>query len=129
MIEIANARVLVVEDDAVMRSFVTNALQRLGVREVKDCVDGDSALALVASFKPDVVLTDVHMDPTDGFEFVRRLREHPDHALRKTPVIFMSADSSSTTLQEALPLGTFGYIVKPPSSATLRAKLERALRA
>ena len=129
MTDIAKARILVVEDDAVMRSFVTNALRRLGVQELQDCAEGDSALSLVASFKPHVVLTDVHMEPTDGFEFVRRLREHPDHALRKTPVIFMSADSSSATLQEALPLGTFGYIVKPPASATLLAKLERALKA
>jgi response regulator of citrate/malate metabolism len=43
-------------------------------------------------------------------------------------VIFMSADASTATLQEAMPLGTYGYIVKPPRLDTLKTKIELALR-
>ena len=100
----------------------------MGIQAIETCADGTSAYALVESFKPDLVVTDIHMQPMDGLEFVRQLREHPNSSLRKTRVIFMSADASSGTLAEALPLGTFGYIVKPPRPETLQAKLEQALR-
>lgn len=125
--KITSARILVVDDDAVMRTYVVNALRRIGIQTLEVCADGSSALELVKSFKPDLVLTDIHMAPMNGIEFVRQLRALPDVALRKTRVIFMSADSSSSTLSEALPLGTFGYIVKPPRPETLQSKLEMAL--
>jgi len=126
--KITSARILVVDDDAVMRSFVVGSLRRMGIQLIETCADGTRAYALVESFKPDLVLTDIHMDPMDGLEFVRQLRAHPNPALRKTRVIFMSSDASSATLEEALPLGTFGYIVKPPRPETLQAKLEMALK-
>lgn len=122
------ARIMVVEDDSVMRAFVVNSLRRMGIQSIETCADGASALAQLEIFKPDLVLTDIHMDPMDGLEFVRQLRVFPNVALRKTRVIFMSADASSGTLAEALPLGTLGYIVKPPRPETLQAKLELALR-
>lgn len=126
--KIIGARVLVVDDDSVMRGFVVNTLRRIGIQAIETCPDGTSALGLVKSFKPDLILTDIHMDPMDGLEFVRQLRAHPDPSLRKTKVIFMSADSSAATLEDALPLGTYGYIVKPPRPETLLAKLELALK-
>jgi CheY-like chemotaxis protein len=127
--DIVNARILVVEDDAVMREFVASALTRMGIQEVKVCDDGAQALQLMGSFWPDVVLTDIHMEPMGGLQFVRRLREHFAVEFRKTKVIFMSSDSSRETLKEALPLGTYGYIVKPPTLEILRAKIEHALKA
>lgn len=110
-----------------MRTFVVNSLRRLGIQTIEQCADGAAALAVVNTFKPDLVLTDIHMDPMGGLEFVRQLRDLPDVALRNTRVIFMSADASTDTLKEALPLGSFGYIVKPPRPETLQAKLELAL--
>lgn len=125
---LANARILVVDDDPVMRKYVLTVLGRLGVADVQECADGASALKLASTFWPDVVLTDIHMDPVGGLEFVRQLRESPSVELRRTRVIFMSSDSSAGTLEEAMPLGTHGYIVKPPRPETLRAKLLQALQ-
>lgn len=122
------ARVLVVDDEEVMRTFVVNALRRLGIQAVETCNDGAQALKTAAQFKPDLILTDIHMKPMDGLEFVRVLRRHPDAGLRQSKVIFMSADATRGTLEEALPLGTYGYIVKPPHIDTLRTKLEQALK-
>lgn len=122
------ARIMVVEDDSVMRSFVVNSLRRMGIQTIETCPDGESALAQLEVFKPDLVLTDIHMEPMDGLEFVRKLRMFPSVSVRNTRVIFMSSDASSGTLAEAMPLGTLGYIVKPPRLETLQAKLELALR-
>ena len=122
------ARVLVVDDDEVMRTFVVNSLRRLGIQAIETAADGKAALRAMAAFKPNLVLTDIHMQPMNGLEFVQQLRAHPNPAIKDMKVIFMSADASTATLSEAMPLGTFGYIVKPPRLDTLKAKIELALK-
>ncbi|MBK9443019.1 MAG: response regulator [Comamonadaceae bacterium] len=122
------ARVLVVDDDEVMRTFVVNSLRRLGIQSIETATDGASALRTMVTFRPNLVLTDIHMKPMDGLEFVQQLRAHANPLINEMKVIFMSADASAATLQEAMPLGTYGYIVKPPRLDTLKAKIELALR-
>jgi CheY-like chemotaxis protein len=102
-------------------------LRRLGIQSIEACSDGKEALQTMASFKPDLVLTDIHMKPMGGLEFVRLLRSASNSALGQPREIFMRADAGSETLGEVLPLGTHGYIVKPPRLETLKAKLESAL--
>ena len=121
-------RVLVVDDDEVMRTFVVNSLRRLGIQSIETASDGTSALRTMVIFKPNLVLTDIHMKPMNGLQFVQTMRAHASPLVKDMKVIFMSADASSATLQEAMPLGTFGCIVKPPRLDTLRAKIELALK-
>lgn len=122
------ARILVVDDDEVMRTFVVNSLRRLGLQQIETANDGGSALQAIVAFKPDLVLTDIHMKPMDGLAFVRQLRAHSNPFVKNIKVIFMSADASLATLENAMPLGTGGYIVKPPNLNTLKAKIEQALK-
>jgi len=121
---LSNIKIMVVEDDALMRTFILNVLKRLGVVHFHECADGTAALKAVNTFQPDLILTDIHMKPMDGLEFVKRLNSSPSHHIR---VIFMSADSSRETLSAALPLGVSAYIVKPPRLADLKSKIEAAL--
>ena len=116
---------MVVEDDALMRTFILNVLKRLGVVHVHECADGTAALKAVNTFQPDLILTDIHMKPMDGLEFVKRLNSSPSHHIR---VILMSADSSRETFSAALPLGVAAYIVKPTRLTDLTSKIESALR-
>jgi CheY-like chemotaxis protein len=125
--DIKRARVVVVEDESVMSTFILNSLRRLGILDLYAFSDGAVALKEVIKLKPDLILTDVHMQPVGGIEFVRQLRSLPNNQLSNTKVIFLSADSSMSTVGEALPLGVSGYIVKPPVLAALGAKIEQAL--
>lgn len=124
----ADFRVLLVEDDPVMRSYTAGTLKKLGIAHVLECADGSEALTAVGRFRPNLVLTDVHMRPMNGLEFVQAMRRLPSAEAAKAPVIFMSADASSETVSSAVPLGIKGYIVKPPRLADLKAKIEAALR-
>lgn len=126
--DIKRARIVVVEDEAVMSTFILSSLRRLGILDLYAFTDGASALREVAKLKPDLILTDIHMQPMGGIEFVRQLRALPDNQLSNTKVIFLSADSSATTVHEAVPLGVAGYMVKPPSLTALANKIEGALR-
>ena len=124
---IDEVKVLVVDDDAVISRFVVRTLARLGIQQVETSSDVGQAVQARARFFPDVILTDIHMKPISGIEFVQRLRAHSNPKLRDIPVIFMSADSSRDTLKAALGLGSDGYIVKPPRIEVLREKIEQAL--
>lgn len=111
-----------------MSTYVSSSLRRMGVHQIECCPDGASGLKVVVDYKPDLILTDIHMQPMDGFAFVQGLRRSMHLGVRNTPVIFLSADASSGALEQAIPLGVVGYIVKPPRFETLRAKLELALK-
>ncbi len=126
--DIKRARVFVVEDDKVMSVFILGKLRRLGILDLYAFADGAAALAEIVKLKPDLVLTDIHMQPVGGLEFVRELRTLSDARISQTPVIFLSVDSTHATVEEALPLGVSGFIVKPPTLEALNAKIERALR-
>jgi CheY-like chemotaxis protein len=125
--DVKRARVIVVEDEQIMSTFILGSLRRLGILDLYAFDNGATALREVATLKPDLILTDVHMQPMGGIEFVRNLRNSAHSQIANTPVIFLSADSSASTVGEALPLGVAGYIVKPPSLAALNSKIELAL--
>jgi CheY-like chemotaxis protein len=127
-VDIKRARIVVVEDEAVMSTFILNTLRRIGILDLYAFTDGASALKEVVKLKPDLILTDIHMQPVGGIAFVKQLRSLPNNQLSNTKVIFLSADSSAATVGEALPLGVAGYMVKPPSVTALAAKIEAALR-
>ena len=127
--DIKRARLVVVEDEKIMSTFLLNSLRRLGILDLYAFDDGASALREIPRIKPDLVLTDVHMQPVGGLELVRQLRDSLDPLVSNIPVIFLSADSTSSTVAEALPLGVAGYIVKPPNLQALAAKIEQALKA
>jgi CheY-like chemotaxis protein len=126
--DIKRARVVVVEDEKIMSTFILGNLRRIGILDLYAFADGTEALREVPKLKPDLILTDVHMQPMGGIEFVRQLRSGANNRIANTPVIFLSADSSAITVGEALPLGVAGYIVKPPNLAALTAKIEQALK-
>ncbi len=126
--DIKRARIVVVEDEKVMSTFILGNLRRIGILDLYAFPDGSSALRDMAKLKPDLVLTAVHMQPVGGIEFVQQLRALPDNQLSNTKVIFLSADSSPGTVGEALPLGVAGFLVKPPSLNALAAKIEAALK-
>lgn len=126
--DIKRARVVVVEDEKIMSTFVLGNLRRLGILDLYAFDDGAAALREVAKLKPDLIITDVHMQPMGGIEFVRELRGLADSQIANTPVIFLTADSSAATVGEVVPLGVQGYLVKPPNLSALAAKVQNALK-
>ncbi|WP_394789668.1 response regulator [Rhodoferax sp.] len=125
--DIKRARIVVVEDEKIMSTFILGSLRRLGILDLYAFEDGASALREIVKVKPDLILTDIHMQPVGGIELVRQLRSLSDNRISNIPVIFLSADSSASTVGEALPLGVSGYLVKPPNLTALAAKIEKAL--
>jgi two-component system chemotaxis response regulator CheB len=110
-------RVLVVDDSAFIRTALTRMIESDPLLSVvATAIDGREALEKIVTVRPDVVTLDVEMPVLDGLETLRRLmRNHP------CPVIMVSSatqEGAEATL-EALDIGAFDYVAKPPSCASL----------
>src|SRR4051794_5847075 len=115
------ARLLVVEDDATLLEMVQLTFQ-MARFEVATAVDGHGALDKVASFRPDVVLTDMRMPVCDGLDFCLQLRAAPE--TEAIPVlIYTAATSGEARLRQALELPRVSVIHKPVSLSLLVAEV------
>ncbi len=117
------ARILVVEDEAVVALDVQGRLRRLGYEVVGTAASYASALSEAAEARPDLVLMDIALrDGPDGIATAERLR-----AELAVPVVFLTAFADAETLDRAKRVSPHGYIVKPFDARDLRATIEIAL--
>jgi DNA-binding NtrC family response regulator len=116
-------RVLIVDDDQVVRESVCAALAGCGF-ETEAVADGDAGLSRVAEFRPAVVVADVLARGRDGFAMLRALRaRHPE-----VGVILMSGEASiESALRAVREDGALDYFAKPPDAARLCAAVARAV--
>jgi two-component system OmpR family response regulator len=116
-------RVLVVEDDRKIASFVTGGLKQSGFA-VDHCGDGDEAYALATSTSYDAAVVDVMLPKMDGISLVQSLRRDGV----KIPIIFLSAKGSVEDRVKGLQSGGDDYLTKPFSFAELLARIQAMIR-
>jgi two-component system response regulator AtoC len=119
----AKGRVLVVDDEEGVRTFLAESLERAG-HDVTQAADGAAALKLAREEPFDVVITDLHMPAVDGMTVVRTLRrEQPD-----VEIVVLTAFGDVPTAVEAMKLGALDYLQKPISGPqAVRDLVVRAL--
>ncbi|MET7597299.1 SpoIIE family protein phosphatase [Streptomyces sp. NPDC004082] len=120
----AHARVLVADDNADMREYLTRILAKAGY-EVTTVTDGAQALHSIRRDTPDLVVSDVMMPRLDGLELVARLRKDPRTA--SVPVLLLSARAGQEESIEGLQAGADDYLVKPFAAAELLARVRANL--
>lgn len=114
--------ILVVDDDAHIRSVVRFALESAGLR-VREAADGETALRLCAEEAPALLLLDIMMPGIDGIEVCRRLRQSSS-----VPIVFMSCRDEEVDRIVGLELGGDDYVTKPFSPRELVARVRAVLR-
>jgi signal transduction histidine kinase len=119
------ATVLLVDDNADMRTYVRGLLEKASWR-VREAADGAAALALARAEPPDLVLADVMMPVVGGFELLRELRRDP--ATQGIPVILLSARAGEESRVEGLQEGADDYLIKPFSARELQARVAAHLK-
>ena len=115
-------RILVVDDDADIRTILEGVLGRAGM-DVIAAADGRQALRLLFDERPDAVVLDLGLPDLDGFEVLRRMRD-----LTEAPVLVLTARGLEADKLEGFGLGADDYVTKPFSNAELVARLRAALR-
>ena len=114
---------LVVEDDLAIRRGLVDALRFAGFT-VRECGHGDEAVDLAVDRDVELVLLDVLLPGTDGFEILRRLRR----SRPRLPVIMLTARGAEDDRVRGLRLGADDYVVKPFSARELLARVDAVLR-
>ncbi|WP_307533153.1 SpoIIE family protein phosphatase [Streptomyces sp. V3I8] len=114
------ARVLVADDNADMRDYLTRILTGAGYR-VDTVGDGVQALESVRAQAPDLMISDVMMPELDGLSLVAKLRE--DTRTSSVPVLLLSARAGQDASIEGLQAGADDYLVKPFAAAELLARV------
>jgi response regulator NasT len=126
-------RILIAEDETIIRLDLKQLLERAGYDVVAEAKDGEEAVALARSEEPELAILDVKMPKLDGIEAARRILEE-----RPVPIVMLTAYGQQELVARAVEAGVFGYLVKPfreqdllPAIAAARARHEelQALRA
>jgi two-component system, response regulator PdtaR len=117
-------RVLVAEDETIIRLDLRETLERAGHEVCAEARDGEEAVDLARAEKPDLAVLDVKMPRLDGIEAARRIL-----AERPIPIVMLTAYGQDELVARAVEAGVFGYLVKPfrdtdllPAMQTARAR-------
>lgn len=117
--------VLVVDDDAVIRDMVAAMLEAVNLT-VTTAANGEEALGLFRTETFDLVVLDWHMPRMTGLDLCKALRQRA--GLAALPVLFLTANTSSTDMVEAFAAGADDYVVKPFRAPELGARIFSLLR-
>ena len=119
--EITAKRVLVAEDEALIRMDIVESLTEFGYEVVAQAADGEEAVTLATQLKPDICIMDVKMPKLDGISAAEKIAE------LKIPVVLLTAFSQKELVTRASEAGAMAYIVKPFSPSDLLPAIEIAL--
>jgi response regulator NasT len=111
-------RVLIAEDETLIRLDLVETLIELGMDVVGSVGNGQLAVDAAREMRPDVVLMDISMPVRDGISAARELISH-----EVAPVVLLSAFSQVDLVESAAAAGTFGYLVKPFTGVEVRAAI------
>src|SRR5213595_2159960 len=114
-------RVLVAEDETIIRLDLKDLLERAGFEVCAEARDGEEAVALARSEQPDLALMDVKMPRLDGIEAARRILEE-----RPIPIVMLTAYGQDELVSRAIEAGVFGYLVKPFRESDLLPAIQTA---
>lgn len=120
--------ILHVDDDENIRALAALAFSLTGSGKVHSAASGAEALRLLTEgLRPDLILLDVMMPEMDGPTVLANIRELTAH--RRTPVVFMTAQTQDRELSDLMALGAAGVVIKPFDPMTLGQQLRTLLEA
>jgi two-component system, response regulator PdtaR len=118
----ARKRVVIAEDEAIIRLDLKETLAEIGFEVVGEASDGEQAVALAEQLRPDLVILDVKMPVLDGISAAQRIASQ-----RIAPVVILTAFSQRDLVERARDAGAMAYLVKPFTSADLLPATEMAI--
>jgi PleD family two-component response regulator len=121
---VAKSRILIAEDEPHLREVLHMQLELAGF-EVTEACDGEVALELAQQVHPDVILLDVMMPRTDGYEALRRLRS--SYSTRFIPIIMLTAKDAREDIQTGFQGGANDYLTKPYDRGELLLRINNQL--
>jgi CheY-like chemotaxis protein len=122
-----NLRVLLADDNAHMRAIVSAVLKSIGIKHVREARNGAEALSVLREWPVDVAIVDFRMQPIDGVEFTRLVRNAKDSANTFLPIVMLTGYADRARVMEARDAGVTELIVKPLTAQAVIARLNAVI--
>ena len=114
---------MVVDDSATMRKLILRAVQqaKLDLGQIEEAGSGSEALEKLSNNTVDVMLCDVNMEPMNGIELVKKIRENS--LFSNIKIVMISTERSEDIVEDCKAGGAIGYIKKPFTPETIKTEL------
>jgi signal transduction histidine kinase len=109
---LAGARVLIIDDEPANTRILERLLENAGYTDVRATNDPLEGMALCETWRPDLLLLDLHMPEVDGYSILRQVTE-PERGASRPLVVVLTADVAPATRERALSLGAIDFLTKP----------------
>jgi CheY-like chemotaxis protein/HPt (histidine-containing phosphotransfer) domain-containing protein len=109
----AKQRILFADDDRAIRMLMREILISIGISQVEVVASGAELLKVAPLFDPTIIITDWHMEPVNGLEYLKRVRSGQAEIARNTPVVFLTSQKTVAKVQEVIGEGADHFLVKP----------------
>ncbi len=119
-----DVKILVVDDNKNMLELMGTILYAIGVRNVFETTEAAQGLRELQHFKPDIIITDWHMEPMNGVEFVKRVRRGKKSPNPYVPIIMLTGYTEMALVVEARDAGINEFLGKPISATTLYSRVK-----
>jgi CheY-like chemotaxis protein len=120
-------RVMIVDNSAMMRDLVQGVLESVGVTHFMTAGDGRSALDMLPAFGPHLAFVDWEMEPMNGLQFVRAVRQLSEHDNPFLPIIMLTSHAEEPWVIEAKNAGVHDYLIKPATGAAILKRLSSVI--
>lgn len=120
------SRILIVEDDESNALLLVRLLELSGYKHVKSTLNPEEVLSLYESFRPDLILLDLHMPKMDGFEVMKQLRSQRP-AGSYLPILVFTGDETAEAKRKALDMGASDFLTKPGNSMEIALRVRNFL--
>lgn len=121
---IESLKFLVVDDDANMRHLISTILSSLGVKFTATANSVDKGFGQLYDFDADMAICDLRMEPLDGIEFTKMIRNHDSSPNRYLPIIMLTGHSEKSAVELARDAGVHEFLAKPVSATKLYEKIK-----
>lgn len=125
--DLATVDIMIVDDNAAMRTLIRSVLRAVGVTRIREAGDGQDALDQLAARPADVVLLDQAMPAMTGLDMVRKLRADAQHPAAKSRIVMVTGYGDRRHVAEARDAGVDEFLVKPITTRALLMRIEAAL--
>ena len=115
--------VLVLDDNKHMRVLVQSILHAIGTKSIREASDAPEAFKELQRFSADLIITDWHMEPLDGLDFVRLVRTAKDSPNPYIPIIMLTGHTELVRVMEARDAGVNEFLAKPISAKALLSRM------
>jgi two-component system, chemotaxis family, chemotaxis protein CheY len=112
-------KALIVEDNQHMRELLRSLLSMVGITTIFEATDGETAFALLREKQPDMVFTDLSMQPMDGIAFARQVRLSRDSPNPYIPIIMVTGHTERHRIEAARDAGVTEVLAKPITAGNL----------